>query len=70
MKNVVYIAVTNDEFALPVVVAESIGELSALTGHSKNYLFHVISRPERNCYVHGENTKIIKVKLEDDDEEI
>lgn len=67
MKNVMYMAVTNDELALPIVVADNIDELSALTGYGENYLFHLISRPDRGCRVHGESAKIIKVKLEDGD---
>lgn len=65
MKNVMYMAVTNDEFALPIVVADNIDELSALTGYGANYLFYLISCPDRGCRVHGESAKIIKVNLED-----
>lgn len=70
MKNVMYMAVTCDEFELPVVVADSMAEFSTLTEHSKNYLFHLAARPHKSCRVHGVRAKIIRINLEDDNEEI
>ena len=69
MKNVVYMAVTNDEIELPLVVADNIDEFATLIGKRTNSVYHAIKRTG-NCYVHGERAKIIKIDLEGDDEEI
>lgn len=69
MKNVMYMAVTNDEIELPVVVAETRDEFARLCGHNKDLLSQMASRKHASCRVHGESVKIVRVKLEGDDVE-
>lgn len=46
-KNKLYMKVTNDEYELPLAVAESISELAKMTGATKASLFSIFSRQRR-----------------------
>jgi len=58
MKNTLYVMVSTDEYELPVAVAESIKELSRLTGFAQQTLFVYMGRGYR----------VFKVKEETNEE--
>jgi hypothetical protein len=43
-RNEIWIKVTRDKYELPVAVADSVQELSAMTGHSVQTIRSIISR--------------------------
>lgn len=57
-----YLVVSNDEYALPVFVAQSLDELSEMTGKSKKHILQMISKGK-----HAKNPMYIVVEVEDDD---
>lgn len=57
-----YLVVSNDEYALPVFVAQSLDELSEMTGKSKKHILQMISHGK-----HAKNPMYIVVEVEDDD---
>ena len=59
---VLYIAVTKDKYELPVAVADSVGELSQMTGATKNSILSCISHGKRD----GRHSQYHKVVDEDD----
>lgn len=62
--NCVYMEVTKDKYELPVAIADTISELSQITGASNNTISSTISHGKYNKdkYKHS---KFIKVVFED-----
>lgn len=59
----IYMQVTNDQYELPLVVADSIGELARMTGHSKNTVASAISHGKK--WKRG-RSQWLKVTIEED----
>lgn len=57
-----YVVVSNDEYALPVFVAQSLDELSEMTGKSKEHILQMISKGK-----HAKNPMYIVVEVEEND---
>lgn len=55
-----YLKTTKDKYELPVVVAESLSELSKLTGTTKNVISSSISKKRRGWY---------RIEVNENDEE-
>lgn len=68
MRNSLYMAVTNDEFELPLVVAESRDEFAMLCGKSKDFLSQCACHNDC-CKILGVSSKILRIKLEPELEE-
>lgn len=52
-----YMAVTNDRYELPIAVAETPGELAAMLGITKQTVFVNLCRPAKT------KRKILKIKV-------
>ena len=65
MKDVLYMAVSRDEYELPLIVADTVSEIARKTGHNIGTLYRAISQANGNCLIYGQKAKIIKVNLED-----
>ena len=57
-----YMVVSNDEYALPVFVAQSLDELSEMTGKPKEHILQMISKGK-----HAKNPMYIVVEVEEND---
>ncbi|MGN0133415.1 MAG: multiprotein-bridging factor 1 family protein [Anaerotignum sp.] len=57
-----YLVVSNDEYALPVFVAQSLDELSEMTGKSKKHILQMISKGK-----HEKNPMYIVVDVDEND---
>lgn len=57
-----YLVVSNDEYALPVFVAQSLDELSEMTGKPKEHILQMISQGK-----HARNPMYIVVEVEDEE---
>lgn len=57
-----YVVVSTDEYALPVFVAQSLDELSEMTGKSKEHILQMISKGK-----HAKNPMYIVVEVDEND---
>ena len=60
MRRKLYLRTTKDKYELPVAVAESLSELSRMTGHTKNVISSAISKKQRGWY---------RIEVNENDEE-
>ena len=60
-----YLEVTNDEYELPLVVADSLRELARRSGHCASQIADILGG--RYAFP---RTKFIRVELNDDDEKV
>lgn len=65
MGRTVYMKVTTDKYELPVGVADSVAELSKLTGKSANNISSMLSHAKKN----GCKSQIVEVEIDDEGEE-
>ena len=61
MKHICYMAVTNDQYELPIYVADTVAELAELLGIKKQTVSHHVSSSRI-----GRKYKIVRVKLDEE----
>ena len=59
-----FLAVTPDEYELPLYVADSIDELSEKYNQSKDSIYSLISRPPKTSHL---GRKYVRVKVDEED---
>lgn len=62
MKKTVIMMVTKDKYRLPIVVADSLEEMSAITGKSRKHISSYVSKWSAGKM---DNSQFIKVELEE-----
>lgn len=65
-----YMLVTADKYELPLAVRDNVGEIADLLGRSKYDVYTTISKKQVSKYPYnGFKYRIIKIEVDDDDEE-
>lgn len=66
MRKVLYMKVTADALELPLTVADSVKELSELTGTTANTISSIISKGEKGLYIHPSYKRVYIDDTEDE----
>lgn len=63
MGKIIYMKVTKDEYELPIAVADSVKELSQITGNKSGTIKSSISQAKKN----GGKSQYVKVNVEEEE---